>query len=116
MPEKLEERLRFYARQIKIRRASLLYSSPELTAKVREMEEDYRTAHLHPLQLFRALLQSSPRQLFQSAAAVQPTSGLQSSAAAKQPTPGLQHFAADEQPTPSLQSFAAAEQPTPGLQ
>ncbi|KAK5623197.1 hypothetical protein CRENBAI_018005 [Crenichthys baileyi] len=52
MPEELEEHLRFYARHIKsFRRASLIYSSPELTAKS------------SPHQVFRALLQSSPRQV-----------------------------------------------------
>ncbi|KAK5599818.1 hypothetical protein CRENBAI_015067 [Crenichthys baileyi] len=95
-PDELEQQLRFFARQIKtFRKTSLLYSSPELMERIRQMEEDYGTA---------------------------PTSGFQSAAAAasEQPTPGLQG-AASEQPTSGLQSAAAAaaaavEQPTSGLQ
>ncbi|KAK5614967.1 hypothetical protein CRENBAI_008218 [Crenichthys baileyi] len=52
-PDELEERLRFFARQIKtFRRTSLMYSSPEL------MERDYETADSREL----LLLQSSPCQ------------------------------------------------------
>ncbi|KAK5606037.1 hypothetical protein CRENBAI_001583 [Crenichthys baileyi] len=65
-----------------------------LTAKVREMEEDYRTAIR---QFYCRPPPSSPS--LQSDAAVQPTSGLQSSAVTEQPTPGLQGTAA-ELPTP----------------
>ncbi|KAK5617053.1 hypothetical protein CRENBAI_016537 [Crenichthys baileyi] len=43
-PDELEQRLRFYARQIKsFRRTRLLYSSPELRMRIRQMEEDYET-------------------------------------------------------------------------
>ncbi|KAK5603426.1 hypothetical protein CRENBAI_007950 [Crenichthys baileyi] len=104
-PDELEECLRFYARQIKsFRRASLLYSSPELTAKDREMEEDYRTA---VRQFYCRPPPSSP--CFQScAAAEQPTPGLQSPAAAEQPMPSLQSL------SPGLQG-ATTEQSTTGL-
>ncbi|MED6263780.1 hypothetical protein CHARACLAT_008123, partial [Characodon lateralis] len=44
-PDKLEERLRFYARQIKcFRKTSLMYSSPERMDRIRQMERDYETA------------------------------------------------------------------------
>ncbi|KAK5622105.1 hypothetical protein CRENBAI_010273, partial [Crenichthys baileyi] len=44
-PEELEERLRFFARRIKsFRRTSLMYSSPELMERIRQMERDYETA------------------------------------------------------------------------
>ncbi|KAK5609705.1 hypothetical protein CRENBAI_026251 [Crenichthys baileyi] len=83
-PEELEERLRFFARQIKsFRRTCLRYSSPEL------MERDYETAvrqfYCHP--------PSTPGlQGAAAAAAEQPTPGLQgaAAAAAEQPTPGLE--------------------------
>ncbi|KAK5601263.1 hypothetical protein CRENBAI_001989 [Crenichthys baileyi] len=40
-PDELEQRLRFYARQIKsFRRTCLLYSSPELRERIRQMEEE----------------------------------------------------------------------------
>ncbi|KAK5602010.1 hypothetical protein CRENBAI_017761 [Crenichthys baileyi] len=52
IPEDLEGRLRFYARQIKsLRTTSLLYSSPEL---IWQIEGDYETA----------LLLNSPRQVY----------------------------------------------------
>ncbi|KAK5601384.1 hypothetical protein CRENBAI_000449 [Crenichthys baileyi] len=109
-PDELEECLRYCACQIKsFRRASLLYFSPEPTDKVREIEEDYRTA---VRQLYCRPPPSSP--CLQSAATEQPTPGLQTGAAAR-PMPGLQGAAAVK-PTPSLQGAAAAEQPTPGLQ
>ncbi|KAK5619950.1 hypothetical protein CRENBAI_004438, partial [Crenichthys baileyi] len=64
-PDELEERLRFFARQIKtFRKTSLLYSSPDLIERIRQMEEDYGTAS-SPRQDSRELLlllQSSPRQ------------------------------------------------------
>ncbi|KAK5598396.1 hypothetical protein CRENBAI_012274 [Crenichthys baileyi] len=74
-PEELEERLRFFARQIKsFRRISLMYSSPKLMERITQMERDYETAG--------------------AAAAEQPAPGLQgaaaAAAAAEQPTPGLQ--------------------------
>ncbi|MEQ2223617.1 hypothetical protein ILYODFUR_038392, partial [Ilyodon furcidens] len=52
-PDELEERLRFYARQIKsFRKTSLMYSSPELMDRIRQMERDYETAvrqfYCHP--------------------------------------------------------------------
>ncbi|MED6291247.1 hypothetical protein CHARACLAT_021527 [Characodon lateralis] len=41
-PDELEQRLRFCARQIKsFRRTYLLYSSPNLRERIRQMEEDY---------------------------------------------------------------------------
>ncbi|KAK5613342.1 hypothetical protein CRENBAI_023516 [Crenichthys baileyi] len=96
-PEELEERLRFFARQIKcFRKTSLLYSSPELMERIRQMEEYYGTA---------------VRQFYCRPPSLTPD--LQS-AASEQPRPGLQGAAA-EQPTPGLQS-AAAEQPTSGPQ
>ncbi|KAK5601532.1 hypothetical protein CRENBAI_024424 [Crenichthys baileyi] len=75
-PEELEERLRFFARQIKsFRKTSLLYFSPEQMQIIKQMEEDYETAVSRAL----LLLLSSP------------LSGLQSAAAAvEQSTPGLQ--------------------------
>ncbi|KAK5616708.1 hypothetical protein CRENBAI_025910 [Crenichthys baileyi] len=70
-PDELEERLRFFPRQIKtFRETSLMYSSPELMERIGQMERDYETAvrqftavHL-PRQDSRELLllQSSPRQ------------------------------------------------------
>ncbi|KAK5621007.1 hypothetical protein CRENBAI_015407 [Crenichthys baileyi] len=90
--------LRFYARQIKsFRRTSLLYSSPELMEKIRQMEEDNQTAIR---QFYCCPPPSSP--------------SLQSGAAAAQPMPCFQS-AATEQPTSGVQS-AAAVQPTSGLQ
>ncbi|MEQ2311049.1 hypothetical protein AMECASPLE_015603 [Ameca splendens] len=86
-PDELEQRLRFYARQIKsFRTTSLMYSSPELMERIRQMERDYETA---VRQFYCRPPPSSP--------------GLQSSAAAEQPTPGLQEAAATEQPTSGLQ-------------
>ncbi|MEQ2227509.1 hypothetical protein ILYODFUR_038304, partial [Ilyodon furcidens] len=120
-PAELEHRLRFTARQIKILRTTgLLYSSPELMERIRQIEMEYETA----VRLFYCR-PPSPTPSHRSAAAEQPTSGLQStaaeqltsglqSAAAEQPTSGLQSGAA-EQSTSGLQS-AAAEQPTSGLQ
>ncbi|KAK5610092.1 hypothetical protein CRENBAI_011967, partial [Crenichthys baileyi] len=56
-PDELEQRLRFFARQIRgFRKTSLLYFSPELMERIRQMEEDYGTA------VFIELLLSSPRQ------------------------------------------------------
>ncbi|MEQ2222113.1 hypothetical protein ILYODFUR_022544 [Ilyodon furcidens] len=44
-PDELEQRLRFYARQIKsFRTTCLMYSSPELVERIRQMERDYETA------------------------------------------------------------------------
>ncbi|KAK5613756.1 hypothetical protein CRENBAI_016648 [Crenichthys baileyi] len=82
-PDELEQRLRFFARQIKsFRRTSLMYSSPELVERIRQMEGDYETAVRQfycrpPSTPGLLLLQSSPRQGAAAAAA-----------AAEQPTPG----------------------------
>ncbi|KAK5623984.1 hypothetical protein CRENBAI_023754 [Crenichthys baileyi] len=44
-PEELEERLRFFARQIKsFRKTSFLCFSPEQMQRIKQMEEDYETA------------------------------------------------------------------------
>ncbi|KAK5609189.1 hypothetical protein CRENBAI_014958 [Crenichthys baileyi] len=85
-PEELEERLRFFARQIKsFRTSSIVYSSPELMEKIMQMERDYETA------VRQFYCRPPPSSL-----------GLQgAAAAAEQPTPGIQGAA------------AAAEQPTP---
>ncbi|KAK5620879.1 hypothetical protein CRENBAI_017582 [Crenichthys baileyi] len=141
-PEELEDRLRFFARQIKsFRTTSLMYSSPELMERIRQMEGDYETAvrqfYCRPpsptpshksaaaaqstscLQSAAAAEQSTPGLQGAAAAAAQSTSCLQSAAAAAQSTSCLQSAAAAEQPTPGLQgaaAAAAAEQPTPGLQ
>ncbi|MED6244221.1 hypothetical protein ATANTOWER_032588 [Ataeniobius toweri] len=95
-PDELEQRLRFYACQIKsFRKTILLYSSPELMEKIKQMEEDYETAvrqfYCRP---------PSPTPSHMSSAAAQSMSGLQNgaTATAEQPTPGLQGAAA-EQPT-----------------
>ncbi|MED6245271.1 hypothetical protein ATANTOWER_001098, partial [Ataeniobius toweri] len=109
-PDKLEQRLRFYARQIKsFRMTSLMYSSPEPMESIRQMERDYETAvrqfYCRP---------PSPTPSHMSGVAAQSTSCLQNGATAEQPTPGLQGAAAD-QPTSGLQS-AAVEQSTPGPQ
>ncbi|MED6262305.1 hypothetical protein ATANTOWER_017506 [Ataeniobius toweri] len=109
-PEELEERLRFYAHQLKsFRRTCLLYFSPELRERIRQMEEDYEMAvrqfYCRP---------PSPTPSHQSAAAEQSKPGLQNGAGA-QPTSGLQGAAA-VQPTSGLQSAAAVAQPSPGLQ
>ncbi|KAK5598781.1 hypothetical protein CRENBAI_004425 [Crenichthys baileyi] len=112
-PDELEQRLRFYGRQIKsLRTTSLMYSSPDLMKRIRQIERDYETA----VRLFYCR-PPSPTSSHMSAAVEQPTSGLQS-AAVEQPTSGLQSAAAAvEQPTSGLQSAAAAvEQPTSGLQ
>ncbi|KAK5611679.1 hypothetical protein CRENBAI_012804 [Crenichthys baileyi] len=98
-PEELEERLMFFARQIKsFRKTSLLYFSPEQMQRIKQMEEDYETV----VRLFYCR-PPSPTPSHMSAAAEQPTSGFQSAAAAA------------EQPTSGLMS-ATAEQSTPGLQ
>ncbi|KAK5599267.1 hypothetical protein CRENBAI_023785 [Crenichthys baileyi] len=122
-PDELEQRLRFFAHQIKsFRRTSLMYSSPELMERIRQMEGDYETAvrqfYCRPpstpgLQGAAAAAAEQPTSGLQSAVAEQPTSGLQS-AVAELPTSGLQSAVA-EQPTSGLQS-AVAEQPTSGLQ
>ncbi|MEQ2223625.1 hypothetical protein ILYODFUR_038489 [Ilyodon furcidens] len=79
-PDELEERLRFFARKIKnFRRISLLHHSPELKAKVREMEEDYEAA----VRQFYCWPPPSSSGLLSSAATEQPTPGLQSAAAAE---------------------------------
>ncbi|MED6290496.1 hypothetical protein CHARACLAT_013531 [Characodon lateralis] len=67
-PAELEQRLRFYARQIKsLRTTSFLYSSPELMERIRKIEMDYETAvrlfYCHP---------PSPTPSHMSAAAEQP--------------------------------------------
>ncbi|KAK5624099.1 hypothetical protein CRENBAI_015015 [Crenichthys baileyi] len=96
--EELEERLRFYARQIKsFRTTGFMYSSPELMERIRQMERDYETAQ--------------PTAGLQSAAAEQPTSGLQS-VVAEQPTSGLQSAAA-EQPTSEPQPDSRPDKPQP---
>ncbi|KAK5615509.1 hypothetical protein CRENBAI_026429 [Crenichthys baileyi] len=115
-PDELEQRLRFFARQIKsFRRTSLMYSSPELMESIRQMEGDYETA----VRQFYCRPPSTPGPQGAAAAAEQPTPGPQgAAAAAEQPTPGPQGAAAAaEQPTPGPQgAAAAAEQPTPGPQ
>ncbi|KAK5603057.1 hypothetical protein CRENBAI_009824 [Crenichthys baileyi] len=115
-PDELEERLRFFARQIKtFRRTSLMYSSPELMERIRQMERDYETA----VRQFYCRPPSTPGLQGAAAAAEQSTPGLQgAAAAAEQSTPGLQGAAAAaEQSTPRLQgAAAAAKQSTPGLQ
>ncbi|MEQ2195996.1 hypothetical protein XENOCAPTIV_021757, partial [Xenoophorus captivus] len=92
-PDELEQHLRFYARQIKsFRRTSLLYSSPEFRERIRQMEEDYKTAvrqfYCRP---------PSPTPSHQSDAAEPSKPGLPNGAAA-QSTSGLQE-AGTEQPT-----------------
>ncbi|MEQ2288584.1 hypothetical protein AMECASPLE_024149 [Ameca splendens] len=104
-PDELEEWLRFFACQIKsFRRISLLHSSPELKAKLREMEEDYEAA----VRQFYCCLPPSSPSLQSAAAAEQPTPGLQSAPPAAQPSAGLQNKAA-AQSTPCLQNKAAAQ-------
>ncbi|MEQ2221934.1 hypothetical protein ILYODFUR_020744 [Ilyodon furcidens] len=99
-PDELEQRLRFYARQIKsFRTTSIMYSSPELMERIRQMARNEVGGSK------TALLQSH-----------NPSPGLQSSAVAWQPTPGLQGAADTEQPTPGLQGAAATEQPRSGPQ
>ncbi|KAK5620679.1 hypothetical protein CRENBAI_020390 [Crenichthys baileyi] len=134
-PDELEERLRFFARQIKtFRKTSLMYSSPELMERIRQMEEDYGAAvrqfYCRPPPSTPGLQEAAAAAAEQStpglqgaaaSAAEQSTPGLQgaAAAAAEQSTPGLQGAAAAaaEQSTPGLQgAAAAAEQPTPGLQ
>ncbi|KAK5601650.1 hypothetical protein CRENBAI_022692 [Crenichthys baileyi] len=122
-PDELEQRLRFYARQIKsFRKTSLLYSSTELIEKIKQMEEDYETAVRQfycrppsPTPSHRRAAAAQPMSCLQRAAAAQSTSCLQSGDAAEQATPGLQGAA--EKLTPSLQSAsaAAAEQSTSGF-
>ncbi|KAK5606983.1 hypothetical protein CRENBAI_011363 [Crenichthys baileyi] len=125
-PDELEQRLRFYTRQIKsFRTTSLIYSSPELMERIRQMERDYETAvrqfYCRPPLPMPHLQDNAAAQStsgLQSAAAEQPTSCLQTAAAAaEQATPGLQGAAATEQLTPGLQnaSAAAAEQSTSGF-
>ncbi|KAK5612853.1 hypothetical protein CRENBAI_005615 [Crenichthys baileyi] len=72
-PKELEQRLRFFARHKKsFRKTSLLYSSPELMEKIRQLEEDYGMA---------------VRQFYCRPPSLTP--GLQR-AASEQPMPGLQ--------------------------
>ncbi|KAK5611590.1 hypothetical protein CRENBAI_014681 [Crenichthys baileyi] len=91
-PDELEERLRFFARQIKtFRKTSLMYSSPELMERIRQMEGDYETA----VRQFYCRPPSTPGLQVAAAAAEQSTPGLQGAAAAAgQSTPGLQGAAA----------------------
>ncbi|KAK5619619.1 hypothetical protein CRENBAI_011136 [Crenichthys baileyi] len=115
-PDELEERLRFFARQIKtFRETSLMYSSPELMERIGQMERDYETA----VRQFYCRPPSTPGLQGAAGAAEQFTPGLQGAGgAAEQSTPELQGAAgAAEQSTPGLQgTAAAAEQSTPGLQ
>ncbi|MEQ2257780.1 hypothetical protein ILYODFUR_038276 [Ilyodon furcidens] len=84
-PDELEQRLRFYARQIKsFRKTSLMYSSPELMDRIRQMERDYEAA---VRQFYCRPPPSTP--------------GLQGAAAAEQPTSGLQP---DSRPVPKSAS------------
>ncbi|KAK5601013.1 hypothetical protein CRENBAI_005420 [Crenichthys baileyi] len=70
-PEELEERLRFFARQIKsFRKTSLLYFSPEQMQRIKQMEEDYETA----VRLFYCRPPSpTPSHMGAAAAVEQPT-------------------------------------------
>ncbi|KAK5617231.1 hypothetical protein CRENBAI_010029 [Crenichthys baileyi] len=109
-PDELEQHLRFYARQIKSFRTRLMYSSPELVERIRQMVRDYETEvwqfYCRP---------PSPTPSHMSGAADQSTSGLQScSCCCWDPQPWVSTLYA-EQPTSGLQS-AAAEQPTSGPQ
>ncbi|KAK5604200.1 hypothetical protein CRENBAI_021316 [Crenichthys baileyi] len=110
-PDELEQRLRFYASQIKsLRTTSLMYSSPELIERIRQIEKDYEMA----VRLFYCR-PPSPTPSHMRAAAAQSRSCLQRAAAA-QSTSFLQRAAA-AQPTSCLQTAAAAvEKSTPGLQ
>ncbi|KAK5617012.1 hypothetical protein CRENBAI_016491 [Crenichthys baileyi] len=125
-PDELEQRLRFFARQIQsFRRTSLMYSSPELMERIRQMEMDYETAvtqfYCRPPSTsgLQGAASEQPTPGLQGAASEQPTSCLQrATAAVEQPMSGLHRAAAAvEQPTSGLQTAAAAvEQPTSGLQ
>ncbi|KAK5611732.1 hypothetical protein CRENBAI_011276 [Crenichthys baileyi] len=109
-PDELEQRLRFYACQIKsFRRTSLLYSSPELMEKIKQMEEDCEMA---VRQFYCRPPSLTPSH--KSAAAAQPTSDLKSGAA-PQPTSDLQSGAA-AQSTSCLQSGAEAQSTAEMLQ
>ncbi|KAK5599889.1 hypothetical protein CRENBAI_014206 [Crenichthys baileyi] len=96
-PDELEERLRFFARQIKtFRKTSLLYSSPELMERIRQMEEDYGTA---VRQFYCRPPPSTPRLQGAAAAAEQSTSGLQPAVELSEgpegglpPLPGPEHL------------------------
>ncbi|KAK5621680.1 hypothetical protein CRENBAI_022065 [Crenichthys baileyi] len=78
-PEELEERLRFFARQIKsFKKKGFLCFSPEQMQSIKQMEEDYETA----VRLFYCR-PPSPAPSHKSSAA----------AAVEQPTSGLQHAA-----------------------
>ncbi|MEQ2250326.1 hypothetical protein ILYODFUR_038855, partial [Ilyodon furcidens] len=106
-PVKLEQRLRFYARQIKsFRKTSLMYSSPELMERIRQIEMDYETA----VRLFYCR-PPSPTPSHMSAAAEQPTPGLQG-AAAEQPTSGLQSAAAEQ---PDSRTDTQPDTPQPDM-
>ncbi|KAK5603621.1 hypothetical protein CRENBAI_003527 [Crenichthys baileyi] len=114
-PEEPEERLRFFAHQIKsFRKTSFLCFSPEQMQRTKQTEEDYETA----VRLFYCR-PPSPTPSHMSAAVEQPMSGLQSAAAVEQPTSGLQRAAAavEKKPASGLQRAAAAvEQPASGIQ
>ncbi|MED6289101.1 hypothetical protein CHARACLAT_032904 [Characodon lateralis] len=87
-PDELEQRLRFYASQIKsLRKTCLMYSSLELMERIRQMERDYETA-VRQFYCRRPL----PTPCLQDNAAAQSTSCLQNggAAAAEQPTSGPQ--------------------------
>ncbi|KAK5601454.1 hypothetical protein CRENBAI_026205 [Crenichthys baileyi] len=95
-PEELEERLRFFARQIKtFRRTSLMYSSPELMERIGQMERDYETA----VRQFYCRPPSTPGLQGAAAAAEQSTPGLQSAVELSEgpegglpPLPGPEHL------------------------
>ncbi|MEQ2252176.1 hypothetical protein ILYODFUR_019042, partial [Ilyodon furcidens] len=85
-PAELEQCLRFYARQIKnFRKTSLMYSSPELVERIRQMERDYETA---VREFYCRPPSPTPSQM--SSAAAQSMSCLQNggTATAEQPTSG----------------------------
>ncbi|MEQ2293009.1 hypothetical protein AMECASPLE_028849 [Ameca splendens] len=85
-PDELEQRLRFTASQIKILRTTgLLYSSPELMERIRQIEMDYETA----VRLFYCRPPS-------------PTPSHMSCKAAHARSPGLQSAAAEQSYTHSL--------------
>ncbi|MEQ2235048.1 hypothetical protein ILYODFUR_037641, partial [Ilyodon furcidens] len=86
-PDELEQRLRFYARQIKsFRKTSLMYSSPELMDRIRQMERDYETA---VRQFYCRPPPSTPGLQGAAAAAEQPMPGPHPDSRPDTPQPGM---------------------------
>ncbi|KAK5613633.1 hypothetical protein CRENBAI_018492 [Crenichthys baileyi] len=114
-PDELEQCLRFYAQQIKsFRKTSLLYSSPELMEKIKQMEEDHETAHPtlpqpppHTAEdVVRSSLCHATEDLGDASASAHATEGLGDASASAHATEGLGDASAPAHTTGGLSDQA----------